>query len=56
MMLDHSEEFRWLSVAMAKKKVRGKEVELADFDLDTEEGEFIGAGASTEIPGVRSKK
>ncbi|MCB1209029.1 MAG: AI-2E family transporter [Verrucomicrobiales bacterium] len=51
MMLDHSEEFRWLSVAMSKKKVRGREVELADFDLDTEEGEFIGSGATTEIPG-----
>lgn len=53
MMLDHSAEFRWLSVAMAKKKVKGNELVLSDFELDMEDGELIGGGASTETP-IRS--
>lgn len=51
MMLDNSEEFRWISVAMAKKRVRKGEVEVAGYDLDLEEGEMLGSGASTERPG-----
>lgn len=52
MMLSHSDEFRWLSVAMAKKKVsKGSVVLMADFDLNAEESEFLGGGASTELPG-----
>jgi len=48
-LLDNSEEFRWISVAMAKKKIRRGEVEVAGYDLA--EGEVIGGGASTERPG-----
>jgi AI-2 transport protein TqsA len=56
MMLGHSDEFRWLSVAMAKKKMKkGEVVLMADFDLPNEEGELLGAGASTELPGVRER-
>ena len=52
MMLDHSKEFQWLSVAMAKKKVKKGEVTvMANFDLDNEQNEWLGGGASTEIPG-----
>ncbi len=47
-LLDNSEEFRWISVAMSKKKVKGGEVQLSDFDLN--EDEIIGGGASTEPP------
>ena len=52
-LLDNSEEFRWISVAMSKKKVVGNEVQLADYDLDLEDGEWIGGGASTESPGKK---
>ena len=52
-LLDNSEEFRWISVAMSKKKVVGNEVQLADYDLDLEDGEWIGSGASTESPGKK---
>jgi hypothetical protein len=52
-ILDNTEEFRWLSVMMAKKKVRHGEVEVAGYDLHLLEGEIIGSGASTEIPGRR---
>lgn len=52
-LLDNSVEFRWLSVAMSKKKVVGTEVQLADYDLDIEDAELIGAGATTESPGRR---
>lgn len=50
-LLDNSAEFQWISVAMAKKKVRHGEVEVAGYDLHLNEGETIGSGASTEIPG-----
>ncbi len=50
-LLDNSGEFQWISVAMAKKKVRHGEVEVAGYDLHLNEGETIGSGASTEIPG-----
>lgn len=50
-LLDNSGEFHWISVAMAKKKVRHGEVEVAGYDLHLNEGETIGSGASTEIPG-----
>ncbi len=48
-LLDNSAEFRWISVAMAKKSIRRGEVHVAGFDL--EENEVLGAGASTERPG-----
>lgn len=50
-LLDNSAEFQWISVAMAKKKVRHGEVEVAGYDLHLNDGETIGSGASTEIPG-----
>lgn len=49
-LLDNSEEFRWLSVAMSKKKVKKGEVQLSDFDLTLVDDEMIGGGASTEPP------
>lgn len=49
-LIDHSEEFRWLSVAMSKKTVRKGEVRLSDFDLALNEEEMVGGGASTEPP------
>ena len=52
-LLDNSSEFRWLSVAMSKKKVVGTGVQLADYDLDIEDAELIGGGATTESPGRR---
>ncbi len=56
MMLGHSDEFRWLAVAMAKKKVKkGEVVLMADYDLEGEESEQLGGGASTEFPGLRDK-
>jgi hypothetical protein len=52
MMLGHSDEFRWMAVAMAKKKItKGEVVLMADFDLAGEESEQLGGGASTEFPG-----
>ncbi|MEQ1751165.1 MAG: AI-2E family transporter [Prosthecobacter sp.] len=48
-LLDNNEEFRWISVAMAKKKIRHGEVEVVGYDLPDEE--IIGGGASTERPG-----
>jgi predicted PurR-regulated permease PerM len=48
-LLDNSEEFRWVSIAMAKKKVRRGEVAVPGYDLA--EGEVLGSGASTETPG-----
>ncbi|MDP1590505.1 MAG: AI-2E family transporter, partial [Prosthecobacter sp.] len=50
-LLDNSAEFQWISVAMAKKKVRRGEVEVAGYDLHLNEDETIGSGASTETPG-----
>jgi AI-2 transport protein TqsA len=47
-LLDNSEEFRWVSVAMSQKKIRKGEVEVVGYDLD--ENEVIGGGASTESP------
>ena len=52
-LLDNSEEFRWISVAMSKKKVVGHEVQLADYDLDMDDQDWIGGGASTESPGKK---
>jgi predicted PurR-regulated permease PerM len=49
-LLDNSEEFRWLSVAMSKKKIKGGEVQLSDFDLTLVDDEMLGGGASTEAP------
>lgn len=50
-LLDNNAEFRWISVAMAKKKVRHGEVEMAGYDLHLSEDETIGSGATTEMPG-----
>ncbi len=50
-LLDNNDEFRWISVAMAKKKVRHGEVEMAGYDLHLSDDETIGSGASTEMPG-----
>ncbi|HRH98438.1 MAG TPA: AI-2E family transporter [Prosthecobacter sp.] len=50
-LLNNNSEFQWISVAMAKKKVRHGEVEVAGYDLHLNEGETIGSGASTEMPG-----
>ncbi|OYW75429.1 MAG: hypothetical protein B7Z37_13500 [Verrucomicrobia bacterium 12-59-8] len=50
-LLDNNAEFQWISVAMAKKKIRHGEVEVAGYDLQMSEDETIGSGASTEIPG-----
>ena len=33
-LLDNSEEFRWISIAMAKKKIRKGEVEVSGYDLE----------------------
>jgi AI-2 transport protein TqsA len=50
-LLDNSEEFRWLSVAMSKKNVSPTgEVHLNDFGLSPEDMEAIGGGAATEVP------
>ena len=49
-LLDNNAEFQWISVAMAKKKVRHGEVEVAGYDLHLNEDETIGGGASTENP------
>jgi phosphate transport system permease protein len=48
-LLDNNEEFRWISIAMAQKKIRRGEVEVVGYDIADEE--LLGAGASTEIPG-----
>ncbi len=48
-LLDNNEEFRWISIAMAQKKIRRGEVEVVGYDLA--DGELLGAGASTETPG-----
>lgn len=50
-LLDNNAEFQWISVAMAKKKIRHGEVEVAGYDLHLSDGEAIGGGASTERPG-----
>jgi len=50
-LLDNNEEFRWISIAMAQKKIRRGEVEVVGYDIADEE--LLGAGASTEIPGRR---
>jgi predicted PurR-regulated permease PerM len=50
-LLDNNEEFRWISIAMAQKKIRRGEVEVVGYDIVDDE--ILGAGASTEIPGRR---
>jgi len=47
-LLDNNEEFRWISVAMAKKKIRRGEVEMVGYDLSDDD--VVGGGASTESP------
>ncbi len=49
-LMDTSEEFRWISVAMSKKKIVGNEVRLDDFEMDLSDTDMIGSGASTESP------
>lgn len=48
-LLDNNEEFRWISIAMSKKKIRRGEVEVVGYDLPDDD--YIGSGASTERPG-----
>lgn len=50
-LLDNNAEFQWISVAMAKKKIRHGEVEVAGYDLHLTDDETIGSGATTEFPG-----
>ncbi len=49
-LMDTSDEFRWISVAMSKKKIVGNEVRLNDFELDLYDNDLLGSGASTEPP------
>lgn len=45
-LLDNNEEFRWISIAMAKKKIRRGEVNVPGYDLA--EGEVLGETASID--------
>lgn len=47
-VLENSEEFRWVAVAMSKKKVKRGTVILETPELD--ESEMLGGGAATEPP------
>lgn len=47
-ILENTQEFRWVSVAMAKKKVKRGEVVLETSEFD--EDELLGGGATTEPP------
>jgi hypothetical protein len=47
-ILENTDEFRWVSVAMAKKKVRHGEVVLDVPDFD--DADVLGGGAATEPP------
>ncbi len=48
-VLDNSEEFRWISVAMSKKKVTSDgEVHVAEFDLDAASVEAVEAGTKAD--------
>lgn len=48
-VMDNTEEFRWLSVAMSKKKImQSGEIILETSDYD--EDEMLGSGAATEPP------
>ncbi|HSJ04392.1 MAG: AI-2E family transporter [Verrucomicrobium sp.] len=47
-IIENTDEFRWISVAMAKKKVRHGEVVLEMPDLEDED--LFGGGAATEPP------
>ena len=38
-LMDTSEEFRWISVAMSKKKIVGNEVQLDAFEMDLSESD-----------------
>jgi predicted PurR-regulated permease PerM len=47
-VLENTHEFRWIGVAMSKKKVKRGEVVLESMVLD--EDQMLGAGATTEPP------
>jgi predicted PurR-regulated permease PerM len=47
-ILENTNEFRWISVAMAKKKMRDGEVVLETPEFD--EADLLGGGAATEPP------
>lgn len=47
-ILENTSEFRWISVAMAKKKVKRGEVVLETPEFD--EADLLGGGAATEPP------
>jgi AI-2 transport protein TqsA len=47
--LDNTKDWRWISVAMGKKQVRGHDVLVADLLIDLEtDGQTLGSGATTE--------
>ena len=46
-LLENTHEFRWVSAAMAKKKVRRGEVVLETPEI---EADLLGGGAATEPP------
>lgn len=43
-LMDNSEEFRWISVAMSKKKIVGNEVRLDAYEMDLSEAENTSEG------------
>jgi predicted PurR-regulated permease PerM len=47
-LLENTQEFRWVSAAMAKKKVKRGEIVLET--SDTMDAEMLGSGAATEPP------
>ena len=47
-MMDNSPEFRWMAVAMSKKKIKAGEIVIETAEMD--EDEMLGAGAATEPP------
>jgi AI-2 transport protein TqsA len=47
-LLENTQEFRWVSAAMAKKKVKRGEIVLETPEMD--EAELLGGGAATEPP------
>jgi hypothetical protein len=47
-LLENTQEFRWVSAAMAKKKVKRGEIVLETPEMI--EAELLGGGAATEPP------
>ncbi|MDB6138417.1 MAG: putative PurR-regulated permease PerM [Verrucomicrobiaceae bacterium] len=53
-LMDTSEEFRWISVAMSKKKIVGNEVRLDAYEMDLSEPEGLPEGVRAEAPSKNS--